>query len=277
MTDIFAMLDGAAEKKKAIIKAPFGWSGGKSRTVEWIVSHLPHSESFVDVFGGSGIVMLNKPPTGNDVFNDINSGVVAVYRCLRDVRKRDALIEWIENTIHSYEDWVTCKETWQDTNDDVERAARWLYMVSYSFANQGRAYGFTRRANRFSGKLLGKIAAFGPIHARFKEVNVENASWEKLLDRYDHSGTVFYLDPPYPDSDMQACYGKNVMPWEQHKVMLQRVQSLKGTVVLSGYENKLYDSYAWNERHTKPSMVSVCKTEHGRVSAEEVIWIKHGK
>jgi len=199
------MLDGAAGKKQPIIKAPFGWIGGKSRTVEWIVSHIPQSESFVDVFGGSGIVMLNKPATGNDVFNDINSGIVSVYRCLRDPVKRDKLITWIELTIHSYEDWVTCKETWTDVNDDVERAGRWLYMTHYSFAKQGRAYGFARAKNKFSGSLTAKISTFGPVHDRFKKVNIENRDWRLMLERYDAKGTVFYLDPPYPDSDMAAC------------------------------------------------------------------------
>ena len=268
------MLDGAAGIKQPIIKAPFGWSGGKSRTVEWIVSHIPQSESFVDVFGGSGIVMLNKPATGNDVFNDINSGIVSVYRCLRDPIKRDQLITWIELTIHSYEDWVTCKETWKDVENDVERAGRWLYLTHYSFSKQGRAYGFARAKNKFSGSLVSKIAAFGPVHDRFKNVNVENRDWRLMLDRYDSKGTVFYLDPPYPDSDMAACYGKHIMGWDEQKEMLERIQHLKGQVVLSGYENKLYDSYTWSKRFTKESMVSVCKSEHGRVKAEEVVWVK---
>ena len=272
--DIFEMLDGAAGKKQPIIKAPFGWPGGKSRTVEWIVDLIPKGESFIDVFGGSGIIMLNMPASKNDVFNDINSGVCALYRCIRDPIKLQKLIAWIESTIHSYEDWVTCKETWQNTSDDVERAGRWLYMVQYSFASQGRAYGFSRRANAFSGKLLAKVDSFGPVHNRFKNVNVENATWQKMIERYDHKTAVFYMDPPYPDSDMAACYGKNVMEWEAQRELLERLQHMKGTVVLSGYANKLYDSYTWNKRYTKNSFVSTTKTEHGRTAAEEVLWIK---
>jgi len=272
--DIFEMLDGASGKKKPIIKAPFGWPGGKSRTVEWIVDLMPRSDIFVDVFGGSGIVMLNMPASKNDVFNDINSGVCSLYRCVRDRQKLDRLIEWIESTIHSYEDWVTCKETWKDTADDVERAGRWLYMVQYSFAGQGRAYGFSRRHNAFSGKLLLKASIFGPIHDRFRNVNVENRDWREMLEKYDTEETVFYLDPPYPDSDMAACYGKHVMGWDAQREMLERIKHLKGTVVLSGYANKLYDSYTWSKRHTKESFVSTTKAEHGRVKAEEVLWIK---
>ena len=272
--DIFAMLDGAAGVKPVIRKAPFAWTGGKSRTIDWVLSAIPDSETFVDVFGGSGTVMLNKPASGNDVFNDINSGIVSLYRCLRDREELEQLITWIENTIHSYEDWVTCKETWIDTKDDVERAGRWLYMTQYSFSSQGRAYGFSRSKNSFSGKLLKVIPAFGPVHTRFKNVNIENNTWQKMFERYDSPTTVFYLDPPYPDSDMSACYGKNVMEWGEHRQMLEWIQTLKGGVVLSGYENKLYDSYKWSKRFTKETMVSVCKKEHGRTAAEEVIWVK---
>ena len=273
--NFFDMLDEAAGKKQPVIKAPFGWPGGKSKTVKWLVDLIPRSEAFVDVFGGSGVVMLNMPAGKNDVFNDINSGVCSLYRCLRNPIKLQGLIAWIENTVHSYEEWVFCKESWQDVNDDIERAGRWLYMVQYSFAGQGRAYGFARGGNAFSGKLLAKISAFGPVHNRFKHVNVENAPWQKILDRYDAKGTVFYLDPPYPDSDMSACYGKNVMGWDAQREMLERIQTLKGQVVLSGYANKLYDSYEWSERHTKETNVSTPKTEHGHVKAEEVVWIRN--
>ena len=147
-------------------------------------------------------------------------------------------------------------------------------MVQYSFASQGRAYGFSRRANAFSGKLLKKIDSFGPVHARFKDVNVENTTWQKIVERYDHKTAVFYMDPPYFDSDMAACYGKNVMDRNDHEHLLERVKYMKGTVVLSGYANKLYDSYTWNKRYTKESFVSTTKTEHERTKAEEVLWVK---
>lgn len=271
--NVFDLLDNAAGTKK-IIKAPFGRSGGKSRILDFVLDNLPHRKAFVEVFGGTGIVMLNRLPSQNDVFNDINSGVVSVYRCLRDASKMQRLMDLIDCTIQSYEDWVTCKITWEDTSDDVERALRWLYLVTYSFASQGRAYGYSKGTRGLAGKLHNKIECFGPIHARFKSVNVENLNWSSMLERYDSHETVFYLDPPYPDSDMAACYGKHVMSWDEHRSMLAQIKNLKGFVALSGYANNLYDSQDfWTKRLTTLSYAS-SSASMDRSHAEEVLWIK---
>lgn len=276
MIDFFALLDGNSKKTtRKIVKAPFGRPGGKSKTIDFILNQLPTRTTFVDVFGGSGVILLNRPLSKNEVFNDINSGIVSVYRCLRDPVKLAKLTDWIDNTIHSYEDWVTCKETWQDTADDVERAGRWLYLVTYSFAYQGRAYGFTRGNNNFSGKLVNKIPVFSHVHARFKNVNVENLDWKNLMDKYDSKDTVFYLDPPYPDSDMKACYGKDHMSWDKHREMIEYIRQVKGFVALSGYQNQLYDSQDfWTGRVAENTNKSVGSKQGGDQTYEEVVWLK---
>jgi DNA adenine methylase len=35
------------------------------------------------------------------------------------------------------------------------------------------------------------------IHKRMAGVVIENMSWQKIIERYDRPGTLFYLDPPY--------------------------------------------------------------------------------
>ncbi len=275
---IFADLDRVANpgKKvaKNIIRSPFGYPGGKSRIVDFIHTHLPQRKLFVDVFGGGGSVFLNRDVQKGDVFNDINSGVCSVFRCFRDPIKYQKLIAFIGNTIHCYEDWVHCKETWKDVNDDVERACRWLYMMHYSFGSMGRNYGYVNVNQAFSGKLAGKIPAFELVRDKFRHANVENQDWEKILQRYDGYETVFYLDPPYLDSDTQACYGANGMTLQDHMHMLGVIKHLKGFVAISGYANKLYDGQDyWTERHTIKAQCTIGDKE-SRGQVEEVLWIK---
>ena len=278
---LFAGLDrvASAGKKvsKNIIRAPFGYPGGKSRIVDFIHSHLPQRELFVDVFGGGGTVFLNRDVKPGDVFNDINSGVCSVFRCFRDPVKYDKMLAFIASTIHCYEDWVHCKETWKDANDDVERACRWLYMMHYSFGSMGRNYGYVQVNQAFSGKLASKVPAFQFIREKFRHANVENQDWEKILKRYDTFETVFYLDPPYFDSDTQACYGANGMNKDEHQHMLGVIENLKGFVALSGYANNLYDSQSfWTSRHTVIANVTIGDKE-SRGKVEEVLWIKEAQ
>jgi DNA adenine methylase len=122
-----------------------------------------------------------------------------------------------------------------------------------------------------SGKLIKKIPVLQEVHKRFRTVNVENASWEAILNRYDAPDTVFYLDPPYMDTDQAACYGQHTMKHDEHRHLIDVIQTLKGCVVLSGYANPLYDSIEWDKRVTTNAYVSVGMEAR---KAEEVIWVK---
>lgn len=62
------------------------WIGGKKALRELIVTLFPvYYERYIEVFGGGGWVLFHKPP-GNDfeVYNDFNSLLVNLYRCVRD-------------------------------------------------------------------------------------------------------------------------------------------------------------------------------------------------
>ncbi len=50
----------------------------------WIIGHFPAHTTFVDVFCGSGSVLMNKPRCYAEVINDIDEQVVNVFRVLRD-------------------------------------------------------------------------------------------------------------------------------------------------------------------------------------------------
>lgn len=49
-------------------------------------------DRFVDIFGGSGSVLLGKEPCKFEVFNDIDGELVNLFRCVRD-RLAELLLE----------------------------------------------------------------------------------------------------------------------------------------------------------------------------------------
>lgn len=268
-----SMESGSKQPKDTIIRAPFGYPGGKSRSVAWITPLIPKRKVFVDVFGGSGIVLLNNQQSDIEVFNDINSGIVAAYRCCRDEALFSRLMEWLDCTVHSREEFIFCRDNWQNASDPVERAGRWLYMNQYSFGRMGRNYGYAKTNGALSGQLVNKIPTWGIVRGRFKSVNVENMDWRNLIKKYDSKDAVFYLDPPYFDTDTRACYG-NGFTRHDHDDLLEAIQSLKGCAVLSGYANTLNDSQEWDARHTNKCYTSIGPTED-RHTSEEVLWIKN--
>ena len=265
-----------------VTRAPFNYPGGKSRSVNKILARLPERTVYVEPFGGSGVILLNRLPSKLDVFNDIFSGVVCFYRCIRDVVKLERLIELMEHTIHSREEWVWCKETWQDESEEVERAFKWYYMVSYSFGGLSRNFGrSTSGAGCLGGKFRNRIKGLYKIHERFKRVQVENQDWERCISDYDSPETVFYLDPPYVDADTGVY--KHILGHNDHRHLLDVIFSLQGFVAISGYSNPLYDERDWDEEYGWDSFISIQSiSEHGNKSdehnkrghAKEKLWIK---
>jgi DNA adenine methylase len=189
--------------------------------------------------------------------------------------------------VHSREEFLRCRETWQSVNDPVERAGRWLYMVNYSFGSLGRNFGrATTGDGNIAGKLRTGVSAFRDLHSRLLNVQIENADWSRILKDYDSFETVFYLDPPYVDA-YRGTY-EYEMSIEQHRDMIRSIFQCRGFVAVSGYPNPLYDGQPWDARYDW-EIQSTAKalafqeennkthhdTDRGRVI--ECLWIKEAK
>ena len=227
-------------QRKDVIKAPFRFHGSKARSLEHLLPHLPYSDIWVDVFGGSGVVTLNRQSSRLlDVWNDRWAGVYAFFKCLRDPEMYAEMVRRLELMPNSKELFYECKN-W-NVNDNVERAVRWCYISAFSFGGVARNWG--RRLNH--RKLTLDLGHFPKIRDRMMECQIENSDFRDILTEYDSSVTVFYCDPPYLDSH------KGGYTWEMteqdHIDLLDIVMDCAGFVAVSSYRNNLYDSYVWDE------------------------------
>ncbi len=264
------------------LKAPFGYPGGKLKSLDKILPFLPMRKSFVEVFGGTGVILMNRQRSKNEVFNDKHSGITAFYKCLQDSEKIKQLEYLIEYTVHSREFWEYCKDTWK-SQEDVNRAFRWFYMTRYSFSQMGRNFGrSTKGKNRDSGKLIRSMSLFKMIHFRLRQVLIENQSFEKIIKDFDSSNTVFYLDPPYLDTSY-SCY-EYTMTLLEHRQMLDLVFDSDGFFAVSGYEHPMYEEYPWDSRRSWSTKEYVSGNaiseenhkpeQHDYKNTKEVLWVK---
>ena len=62
------------------------WVGGKNALRDAVLARLPPSyDRYIEVFGGAGWVLFNKPPDNDyEGWNDFNSNLTNLYRCVRD-------------------------------------------------------------------------------------------------------------------------------------------------------------------------------------------------
>jgi hypothetical protein len=59
-------------KRKLIV---FGWYGGKFSHLDWLLPKLPKTNQYCEPFAGSGAVLLNRPPSPVETYNDIDGEV----------------------------------------------------------------------------------------------------------------------------------------------------------------------------------------------------------
>jgi len=178
----------------------FPYPGGKTVYCDEIISRMPEHRRYVEPFGGSAAVLLNKPNSYIEVFNNLDDDVVHFFRVLRE--RRDDLEAWLQRTPFSrsvYEDWVSKFYDGHRPDDNLERAGRWFYLRYAQFnGSLDRRNGFKTGGKRNEARSFrGSIQDLETVAARFSEVTIECQPYDEVLDRYDHPDTLFYLDPPY--------------------------------------------------------------------------------
>lgn len=294
--ELFGLLMGIntdEEVRETYLRLPFGYPGSKLTQLHNILPHLPETDSYCEPFGGSGIVLLNRKPSKLEVLNDRYLGITAFFRVVRDPIKRELLIERLALTLHSREEFIWCKNSWKNCEDDVERAARWYYTISYAVNSKPTStFGRSLRAKtNFAQKLPISLDKFLPLSLRLEKVQIENLDWRLCLQDYDQEGMVFYLDPTYLGTKSNYEFE---LSKADHIELCERIHGLKGYVALSGYDNELtnqiYGRYKWKEaftwsRHTRALVHAFTSTNHleeyegdtergVKSHVKEALWIK---
>lgn len=244
----FQSSDDTPRTREGYLRIPFTFPGNKKESLNEILPRLPYYHTFVDVFGGSGVVTLNRQPCEIDIYNDRHSGVTAFFRC---VRKKDTCQELIERcalSLYGREEFEWSRDQYDKiVNDDVELAACWYLTCQSSFAGCGRNYGrITQGKGKLWDKLQNNFHLFHDIAERFLTIQIENLDWRHCLKDFDSPSTVFYLDPPYPGHNIY----RHQMTDADHIEMCQRIFSCQGFVGLSSYQNDIYPNFPWDNVHT---------------------------
>lgn len=171
------------------------WVGGKKALRDEVIIRMPpFYEKYIEVFGGAGWVLFRKSP-GNEVevFNDFNSNLVNLYRCVRDNPRR--LKFKLQYVLNSREDfrWIAYlhKRGIFPRFHDYDRAAKFYQLIRYSYAS-----GLDSFASQ-PHSIWGDFPLIDMASCRLQKVIIENQDFEVLIKHYDSPVSFFYCDPPY--------------------------------------------------------------------------------
>lgn len=224
------------------------YHGGKWLQFPWIVSFFPEHRIYVEPYGGGGSILLRKKRCYSEVYNDIDKEIVNVFRVLRD--NPEELIQAIELTPFAREEY----ELFYDKSDDpVEQARRTIGRSFFGFGSASATdkyrTGFRQTANR-NGTIPPHDwrrypEALRVTIQRLRGILIENRDAIEVMKSHDAPNTLYYVDPPYlHDTRHKKKYSssyRHEMTDEQHEELLTYLRTVEGYVILSGYDNQLYN------------------------------------
>lgn len=241
---------------KKINRPLLRYFGGKWRLAQWIMDYFPPHVCYCEPFGGGGSVLIQKPPSAVEFYNDLNSDVVTLFRVLRN--RPDDLIRAIDLTPYAYTEY---KKSFDSCLDEVECARRtyiryWMNMGGRD--NKTSGWRITTNDDRGNSPVddWQNIEHLYAIAARLKKVNIDNRDAIELIQRCDSETTLFYVDPPYVHESRGSARYVFDYSDEQHVKLASVLNNVKGMVILSGYANTIYDNLYSNWHVVKKNAVS---------------------
>ncbi len=257
--------------------APFCWFGGKFYHKDWIISHMPQHQTYVEPFLGAGSVFWAKPPSEYEYLSDINQDIITFYKVLQHKQYHLELQKKLAYTAYSREEFE-CSLEYLDTDDDIERARKFFLRTNQGFggfATTKGAWGVSFikvKPNNFREK----IEMIPQWSKRIANATVQTGDAFELIKKYDTDRTLFYLDPPYVHesrtSDRQYEYE---MDDTQHSSLVDICIKSKGMIMLSGYFNSVYEPLldaGWSIE-CKSTVSRVPHFDGPRQSRVECLWI----
>lgn len=255
------------------------YHGGKWELGPWIIAHFPGHRVYTEVYGGGGSVLMRKPRSYAEIYNDLDGEIVNLFMVARD--HGPALKRALEMTPYARAEFDL---SYEPTEEPIERARRVIVRSYMGFGgNLGRPTasgkpqrtGF-RMTSHDTGSNCAKVWAGYPevldaITNRLRGVVIENREATEVIIRNDTPETLHYVDPPYVAStrDKGGDY-RHEMTDDDHRRLAQVLNDCAGAVVLSGYPSPLYeDLYAgWRK-------VERAAQADGARARTECLWIRN--
>jgi DNA adenine methylase len=243
------------------------YHGGKFRLAPNLIEIFPPHRVYTEAFAGGASVLMRKPRSYAEVYNDLDGEVVNVFRVLQNRRKAKALEAALRLTPYARQEFLL---SYKHDRSDVERARRTIIRSFMGFGSDSisrmkasragfntrlssvMSTGFRSNANRSGTTPAHDWMVYPDNIATFVErlqgVVIEQRDAREILQKMDSPEALHYLDPPYPGSTRKIGngttpehrYRHEMTTAESHEDLAEFLRSLKGMVVISSYPSDLY-------------------------------------
>lgn len=249
--------------------------GGKWMISKWVMQHLPQQHRiYVEPFGGAASVMMRKPRSTVEVYNDLDEEISGIFKVLQDPLQCQALVRRLKRTPYSRIEFETA---FIRSDDPVIRAQRAIIRAYQSFHHSAlfdpKKTTFADARHKTGGAKSHEWASYPrsllTVHKRLQGVVIERRDALDVMRVQDSPETLFFVEPPYLPMTRTSAGYRHEMTTAQHIKLLEVLQRLQGMVVLAGYPSELYDRMlsGWH-RVERPHVAA-----GSRRPRTEVLWV----
>ncbi|WP_217350395.1 DNA adenine methylase [Azonexus fungiphilus] len=256
-------------------RALLRYFGGKWMIAPWVISHLPPHRVYVEPFGGAASVMLRKPRSPIEVYNDLDEEIVGIFRVVQDPVQCQALLRRLRRTPYARREF---EQAFKASSDSVIRAQRAITRAYLAFHHEAlfnsRKTTFADARHRTGTRTKAHEWASYPrslatINRRLRGVTIDCQPAAAVIRAQDTPDTLFFVDPPYMPSTRSKSGYRCELTEVEHIALLEQLRAVQGLVVLAGYPSDLYDQvlHDW-KRVERPHRAAGSKRLR-----TEVLWI----
>jgi DNA adenine methylase len=274
------------------------YHGGKFRLAPKLIAIFPKHRVYTEAFGGAASVLMLKPRSYAEIYNDLDGEVVNVFRVLQDRKKAQRLERMLYLTPFSRQEFYL---SYKYTRSDVERARRTIIRSFMGFGSDSisrmkasragfntrlsslMSTGFRWNANRSGTTPAADWSHFPPclelFYQRLQGVVIEQRDAAVILQKMDRPDTLHFVDPPYPFSVRKLGNGvtpehryKFEMSDKDHEKLAELLHSLQGMVIVASYPGPLYQRLYRDWHPVSWTQKNLCSTS-GEAKRTEVVWL----
>jgi DNA adenine methylase len=210
---------------------PAPYLGGKrflAKRLCALIEATPH-RSYIEPFVGMGGVFLRRTrPAPVEVINDLAGDVANLFRIVR--RHYQPFVDALAWLPASREEFERQKRLDPSALTDIDRAVRFLYLQRLCFGGRVKGRHFGVRPEASSRIQLARLRAdLKALSRRLEPVTIEQLPWSEVVRRYDRPGALFYLDPPYDETEGYGTdFGR-----ADYLAMADQLARIRGRFILS--------------------------------------------
>lgn len=255
--------------------------GGKYYLAKWIIDHFPtHYESmtYIEPYCGGANVLLQKKPSKREVIGDIDPGVVAIYRIIRDMPRTFASrLRATPYKEHVFAEAVE-KEKQGLLEGDLDYAVNETILRRMSRDGLKKAFAWSERQR---GGRPGDVNAWytfieqiTPLSERLHKVEIYHEAALNLIEEFDSKDTLFYCDPTYLPATRQTT---KVYTYEMteadHASLAEKLVVVEGKVLVSSYPSPQYDVWFTGWEVASKQIVNHASQQKKKQYKTECLWV----